>query len=139
MATPKQTDPQYKLRMPAGLKERIELAAQANNRSMNAEIVSRLEASFSLMLFTGEAKEKGIEIESLLHKIEMLERIISIKEETISYMKEARETRREHAELVLAAVQAASRGAPAALNEIIAHFAEASAADDSQAGNEGEK
>lgn len=54
-------------------------------------------------------------------------------------MKEAREARREYAELVLAAVQAASRGNPAALNEIVAHFAEASAADDSQVGNEGEK
>lgn len=45
MAT-KQTDPQYKLRLPAELKERIERAALENKRSMNAEIVARLEASF---------------------------------------------------------------------------------------------
>jgi hypothetical protein len=40
------TDPQYKLRLPAELKARIETAAKAANRSMNAEIVSRLEESF---------------------------------------------------------------------------------------------
>lgn len=38
----KQTDPQYKLRIPPDLKEQIENAAKANNRSMNAEIVARL-------------------------------------------------------------------------------------------------
>lgn len=42
----KQTDPQYKLRFPPKLKERIEEAAKASGRSMNAEIVSRLENSF---------------------------------------------------------------------------------------------
>ncbi len=47
MATPKQTDPQFKLRMTHGLKEQIEEAAAANNRSMNAEIVARLEESFT--------------------------------------------------------------------------------------------
>lgn len=46
MATPKQTDPQFKLRLPANLKDRVEEAAGANNRSMNAEIVARLESSF---------------------------------------------------------------------------------------------
>lgn len=44
MATPKQTDPQFKLRLPASLKEQIEQAAAESNRSMNAEIVRRLEA-----------------------------------------------------------------------------------------------
>lgn len=43
----KRTDPQYKLRIPEDLKSQIEGAAKANNRSMNAEIISRLEASFS--------------------------------------------------------------------------------------------
>lgn len=37
-----QTDPQYKLRMPQEIKERIQEAAKANHRSMNAEIVARL-------------------------------------------------------------------------------------------------
>ncbi len=43
MATPKQTDPQFKLRMTVEIKEAIEKAALENNRSMNAEILARLE------------------------------------------------------------------------------------------------
>lgn len=46
MAQPSQTDPQFKLRMPADLKSAIESASAKNNRSMNAEIVARLEQSF---------------------------------------------------------------------------------------------
>jgi hypothetical protein len=40
------TDPQMNLRFPAELKQLIEDAAKANNRSMNAEIVARLKSSF---------------------------------------------------------------------------------------------
>lgn len=43
----KQTDPQFKLRLPEDLKERVEVAAQESKRSMNAEIVHRLQSSFS--------------------------------------------------------------------------------------------
>ncbi|MEI5680478.1 MULTISPECIES: Arc family DNA-binding protein [unclassified Mesorhizobium] len=43
MATPKQTDPQFKLRFTPELRDQIDAAATANNRSMNAEIVARLE------------------------------------------------------------------------------------------------
>lgn len=46
MAQPKQTDPQFKLRLTYELKSRIEAAAYANNRSMNAEIVSALETAY---------------------------------------------------------------------------------------------
>lgn len=42
----KQTDPQYKLRMPTDLKDQVEAAASTAGRSMNAEIVARLAASF---------------------------------------------------------------------------------------------
>lgn len=42
----KQTDPQMKIRLPSGLKEKIAESALANGRSQNAEIVARLEASF---------------------------------------------------------------------------------------------
>lgn len=41
------TDPQFKLRMPSGLRNQIEEAAKATRRSMNAEVVIRLEASFA--------------------------------------------------------------------------------------------
>jgi hypothetical protein len=46
MAAPKQTDPQFKLRMTPEIKKRIEKSAAENNRSMNAEILARLEHSF---------------------------------------------------------------------------------------------
>lgn len=46
MSAPKQTDPQFKLRLPPELKAKIEAVASDNNRSMNAEMLVRLEASF---------------------------------------------------------------------------------------------
>jgi len=44
--TPQDQD-KYVLRFPDGMRERIKDAAAENNRSMNAEIVARLEASFT--------------------------------------------------------------------------------------------
>lgn len=43
----KQTDPQFKLRLPQDLKSRLESAASDNRRSVTAEIVARLEESFA--------------------------------------------------------------------------------------------
>lgn len=40
------TDPQMSIRLPGDLKPRLVEAAQANGRTINAEIVSRLERSF---------------------------------------------------------------------------------------------
>lgn len=40
-------DAHFRLRVPQALKERIEKAAAAGNRSLNAEIVARLEETFS--------------------------------------------------------------------------------------------
>lgn len=37
---------QFMVRLPDGMRERLRDAADANNRSMNAEIVARLEHSF---------------------------------------------------------------------------------------------
>ncbi len=42
------SDPQINLRIPSALKERVEAAALANRRSMNAEIAARLEQSFEV-------------------------------------------------------------------------------------------
>ncbi len=39
-------DPQLRIRLPIELKEKIEEASRANNRSMNAEIVQRLDSTF---------------------------------------------------------------------------------------------
>lgn len=46
MATSRANIDQYQLRMPPGLRDRIKAAAEANNRSMNAEIIDRLEKTF---------------------------------------------------------------------------------------------
>lgn len=43
-------DPHFRLRIPAALKAKIELSAEANNRSINAEIVQRLEHTFEKIL-----------------------------------------------------------------------------------------
>ena len=40
-------DSQFKLRMPANLRTQVEAAARTANRSLNAEVVTRLQASFS--------------------------------------------------------------------------------------------
>lgn len=40
-------DPHFRLRVPADLHDRIAGAAKDNSRSMNAEIISRLDASFA--------------------------------------------------------------------------------------------
>ncbi len=47
-AYPSQTQDRYIVRFPDGMRDQIAEAAKANNRSMNAEIVSRLERSFEL-------------------------------------------------------------------------------------------
>jgi len=41
-----QTDPQYKLRWPEELRQKVARSAKAYNRSMNADIIARLERSF---------------------------------------------------------------------------------------------
>ncbi|ELZ3403972.1 Arc family DNA-binding protein [Acinetobacter baumannii] len=40
------TDPQINIRVPAELKKKLETLALENNRSLNAEVVTRLESSF---------------------------------------------------------------------------------------------
>ena len=42
-----QRDPQYKLRWPEDLRQKVAQSAKEHNRSMNADIVARLEESFS--------------------------------------------------------------------------------------------
>ena len=49
---PSQTAERFQIRMPEGLRDRIRVAAEENNRSMNAEIIARLEASFDENIVT---------------------------------------------------------------------------------------
>lgn len=99
---PKQTDPQFKLRMTPGIKDAIELAAAQNNRSMNAEILARLESSFhgaeqsknsgTLFADIGEERLRKLEFDAFfsdLPRDEYLAKIIDDASAYISAYKEA--------------------------------------------------
>jgi hypothetical protein len=60
-------DPQLKLRLPADLKEKIEAAATAGSRTINAEVVARLQRSFDSTAF------HHIEREALINQAVALE------------------------------------------------------------------
>lgn len=45
---PSETQERFIVRFPDGMRDRIAVAAKANNRSMNAEIVARLEQSMQI-------------------------------------------------------------------------------------------
>jgi hypothetical protein len=60
-------DPQMKLRLPAELKARVEESANAAGRSLNAEIVYRLEASLS-----AEPRPPGSVTEELVAAVEAI-------------------------------------------------------------------
>lgn len=53
------TDPQFKLRMPAALRAQVEQSAWAARRSLNAEIVIRLEASFTQVAPSTNEQERS--------------------------------------------------------------------------------
>lgn len=55
---PSRTADQFVLRLPDGMRPRIAESAKANGRSMNAEIVARLEASFSPLSLQVPSNEK---------------------------------------------------------------------------------
>lgn len=63
-----QTDPQYKLRWPLELKEKIAQSAKEHNRSMNADIVARLEESFE--------HQENSDIAQLKQQIERMDQTI---------------------------------------------------------------
>ncbi len=68
---PSQTADKYIVRLPDGMREQIAEAAKANGRSMNAEIVSRLERSMS------EAPAiNGLSLAELFKKLDSLEKSI---------------------------------------------------------------
>ncbi len=56
----------FMLRMPEGMRDRLKAAAEENNRSMNAEIVSRLQQSLDGNLSNAQAQS---EIEKILERM----------------------------------------------------------------------
>lgn len=57
------------LRLPDGMRDRIAEAAKAANRSMNAEIVARLEASFEERVLGMDAKQADEMLVLLLRRL----------------------------------------------------------------------
>ncbi|WP_312713650.1 Arc family DNA-binding protein [Stutzerimonas nitrititolerans] len=53
------TDQQFKLRMPAALRAQVERSAWAARRSLNAEIVLRLESSFGQVAPSTNEQERS--------------------------------------------------------------------------------
>lgn len=57
----KQTDPQFKLRIPPELKDRLDLMAEKNSRSLTSEILLRLETTVALDEIIGAMKFGGFQ------------------------------------------------------------------------------
>jgi len=71
------TDPQVNLRIPAALKEKLEAASVANSRSITAEVVARLEASFEkgdaegvVDFLLRETKHLSAKLDLVMNKLE---------------------------------------------------------------------
>lgn len=58
---PSETQERFIIRFPDGMRDRIKEAAEANNRSMNAEIVARLEGSFDPQTSTEPWSKEAVE------------------------------------------------------------------------------
>lgn len=54
------SDPQVNIRMPQELKDRLEMASTETNRSLNGEIVARLEESFEDRAGSVDLSEKSL-------------------------------------------------------------------------------
>ena len=69
-------DPHFRLRFPDALREKVEAAAKANHRSMTAEIIARLEASFQsppqMGSIFGLGGPPGDEAKELVRKVDEL-------------------------------------------------------------------
>lgn len=53
------TDPQFNLRIPEDLRDKVAAAAKENKRSATAEILARLEESFANQAFSETTKKSG--------------------------------------------------------------------------------
>ncbi|WP_075800259.1 Arc family DNA-binding protein [Roseomonas gilardii] len=63
-------DPQTRIRMPSALKEALEAAAFEANRSFNAEVIARLEASLEPQ---PSAEPLRVMLTEMIHRMDRLE------------------------------------------------------------------
>ena len=59
---PSDSAAKFMVRLPEGMRDRIAEAAKANGRSMNSEVVARLEASFNMDLADEATQLKIVEL-----------------------------------------------------------------------------
>ncbi|WP_210183210.1 Arc family DNA-binding protein [Rhizobium leucaenae] len=72
----------FMLRMSEGMRDRIRVAAKRNNRSMNAEIMARLEESFSSGGIP-EADPEDVEMQDVLSELEHIKlKIVKLRRKT---------------------------------------------------------
>ncbi|MCA1971317.1 MAG: Arc family DNA-binding protein [Caenispirillum sp.] len=76
-------DLHFRLRIPEALKARIEKSAAENNRSMTAEIVSRLERSFNIEPEWTEAIQ---DVSELWRRVDEIERMVRDHDERLNPM-----------------------------------------------------
>jgi hypothetical protein len=69
---PRMTDIQFKLRLPADLKAKIEAAAEQGGRSLTAEVVRRLEISFD------SAEERDADADKIIEAARRIQELIKI-------------------------------------------------------------
>lgn len=74
-------DPQMKIRLPADLKDQIEAVAKQSGRSMNAEIVARLEGSF-------DATAGGVDAEAFIKELEFVRHAYAQQVKSLSFGQE---------------------------------------------------
>ncbi|WP_120276986.1 Arc family DNA-binding protein [Rhizobium sp. AG855] len=76
-----QNPPDMKIRLSADLRRQVEAAAKQNNRTLNSEIVSRLEASFrSPAAPMDDTPARHADLSRLSEKVEWLEQRLLVLE-----------------------------------------------------------
>lgn len=81
MARPKreviQPEDKYVIRFPDGMRDQLKEAAKENNRSLNAEIIARLEAYEQMRINSKQVdKAKYEELDKIIYKVHQLSEMI---------------------------------------------------------------
>ena len=83
MTTSRDTGTQHKLRMPPELKEKLFSSAKEMNRSLNAEIVARLEQSFEPEIQVHETLEFKLMMQSYLDQAQQIKELKTMLEQLL--------------------------------------------------------
>lgn len=75
--------PQYNLRWPEELRQKVAQSAKEHNRSMNADIVARLEQSFEPEIQVHETLEFKLMMQSYLDQAEQIKELKTMLEQLL--------------------------------------------------------